>query len=99
MQDFNDFVKNGNANSNSNGNSTSGANNDILKLVSALAGKFDGKSQTELIKAIYQEAKRGKERGTLSNADIDNFVKMLSPMLDDKKRKMLNKIAVELKKI
>ena len=99
MQDFNDFVKNGNATSNSNGYSTSGVNNDILKMVSALAGKFDGKSQTDLIKAIYEEAKRGKERGTLSNADIDNFVKMLSPMLDDKKRKMLNKIAVELKKI
>ena len=95
MQDFNDFVKNSKETTSTN----SDAQNGILKMVSALAGKYDGKSQSELIKAIYEEAKRGKQHGTLSNADIDNFVKMLSPMLDDKKRKLLNKIAVELKKI
>ena len=95
MQDFNDFVKN----SKERGANNSGVDNNILKMVSALAGKYDGKSQSELIKAIYEEAKRGKERGTLSNTDIDNFVKMLSPMLDDKKRKLLNKISAELKKI
>ena len=49
--------------------------------------------------AIYKEAKRGKQAGTLTNADIDNFANMLSPFLDDKKRSMLNKIVGELKKI
>ena len=73
--------------------------NDIFGLVSSLANKFDGKNQTELIKAIYVEAKKGKERGTLSNRDIDNFVAMLSPVIDDKKRKILFKVADELKKI
>ena len=70
-----------------------------MDMVSALAGKFDGKNQSELIKAIYEEAKKGKEQGTLSNADIDNFVATLSPMLDGQKRKMLVRIAEELKKI
>ena len=68
-------------------------------MVSSLASKFDGKSQNELLMAIYNEAKKGKKQGTLSNADIDNFAAMLSPMLDDKKRKMLNKVVNELKKI
>ena len=96
MQDFNDYVKNG--------GSTSGINTDcvdpnILNMVTSLANRFDGKSQNELLMAIYEEAKKGKRQGTLSNADIDNFAKMLSPMLDDKKRKMLNKVVHELKKI
>ncbi|MBQ9735002.1 MAG: hypothetical protein IJV95_03985 [Clostridia bacterium] len=94
MQDFNGYAKGGK----NNGGNNAGTN-DIEKLVRALAGKFDGKSQSELIKAIYEQAKQGKERGTLTNRDIDNFVAMLSPMVDDKKRKMLNKIAEELKKI
>ena len=48
---------------------------------------------------FYDEAKKGKSRGTLTNADIDAFSNMLSPMLDDSKRKILRKIVNELKKI
>ena len=99
MDDFNSYVRNG-GKSNSSGNSANGgAPKNIMDLVGALAGKFDGKNQSELIRAIYEEAKRGKEQGTLTNADIDNFVHTLSPMLDGQKRKMLYKIAEELKKI
>ena len=95
MQDFNDYVKNG-----------KNLNEDIdkmdpnlLNMVSSLANKFDGKSQNELLTAIYEQAKAGKQRGTLTNADIDNFATMLSPVLDVQKRKMLEKIVRELKKI
>ena len=91
MQDFNDHVKGGGA--------PEGMDKNLFNLVSSLAGRFDGKSQGELIKAVYEEAKKGKRNGTLSNADIDNFVSALSPLLDDKKRKMLFKIAAELKEI
>ena len=96
MDDFNSYVRNGGKSSNGAGQ---GAPKNIMDMVSALAGKFDGKNQSELIKAIYEEAKKGKEQGTLSNADIDNFVATLSPMLDGQKRKMLVRIAEELKKI
>jgi hypothetical protein len=68
-------------------------------LISSLSARFDGKNQTELLSAIYNEAKKGKERGTLTNKDIDNFANMLSPLLDDQKRKMLKKVVNELKKI
>ena len=94
MQDFNEF-----ANSGKKGNSGEDLNSDIFNLISSLSGKFDGKSQNELMRAVYDEAKRGKKNGTLKNSDIDNFVSMLSPILDDDKRKMLYKIANELKKI
>lgn len=92
MQDFNDYIKN------SSGKKDIGSGN-LFDLVNSLAGKFDGKSQNELMKAVYEEAKRGKQNGTLTNADIDNFSNMLAPLLDDKKRKMLYKIVEELKKI
>ncbi len=95
--DFNEYAKkserkDGNKN-------TYGIDDNLFNMVNSLAGKYNGKSQTELLKAIYQQAKSGKEKGTLTNQDIDNFVNMLSPMLDDKKRKLLYKVAEELKKI
>lgn len=91
MQDFNDYVKNSNQSDQTQPN--------LLNLVMNLASKYDGKNTNELIKAIYIEAKKGKQNGTLTNRDIDNFSAMLSPLLDDKKRKMLIKITEELKKI
>ena len=95
MQDFNEYVKNGNGG----GQSFEGVDKNLLNMVSSLASRFDGKSQNELLMAIYEEAKKGKRQGTLTNADIDNFASVLSPMLDDKKRKMLKKVITELKKI
>ena len=96
MQDFNDYVKNS---KNFNGADVDKMDKNLLNMVSSLANKFDGKSQNELLTAIYEQAKAGKQRGTLTNADIDNFANMLSPVLDVQKRKMLEKIVRELKKI
>lgn len=96
MQDFNSYV---NSQKGKEQEAIKGMDKNLYSLVKSLANKFDGKNQTELIKAIYDEAKKGKQNGTLSNAEIDNFVSMLSPLLDSQKRKMLLKIASELKKI
>lgn len=100
MQDFNSFAKN---NKQSKPNSPNGekAHNqqNLMNLVMSLASKYDGKNSSELIKAVYEEAKKGKANGTLTNKDLDNFANMLSPLLDDKKRKLLYKITEELKRI
>ena len=93
MQDFNNYANNQSK------NDGQGGGNDLFSLVNSLARSFDGKSQSQLISAVYEEAKKGKEKGTLTNADIDAFSAMLSPMLDDKKRKILHKVVEELKKI
>ncbi len=93
MQDFNEYIKN----SKKDGENVEGSN--LFNLVNSLAGKFDGKSQNELMRAVYEEAKKGKKNGTLTNSDIDNFANMLSPLLDQQKKKMLFKIVAELKKI
>ena len=97
MEDFNSFAYNQSKNPNDNQKMSMDKN--LFDLITSLSNKFDGKNQSELIKAIYEEAKKGKQNGTLSNADIDNFREMLSPLLDDKKRKILIKVTEELKKI
>lgn len=94
MKDFNEYAENAKK-----ADGDSGSQGNLFALVNNLSKKFDGKSQNELLSAIYQEAKSGKEKGTLTNADIDSFVNMLSPFLDGKKRGYLNKIAQDLKKI
>lgn len=91
MEDFFDY-----ANSQ---NSSPNLDQDFVNLVSSLSGKFDGKNQNELLKAIYEQAEKGKRNGTLSNAEIDGFAKTLAPLLDEKKKKILYKIVEELKKI
>ena len=99
--DFNQYAKNNKQSEQKKKGNANAYNLDdnLFNLVSSIAGKYNGKSQNELLKAIYEEAKKGKTKGTLSNADIDNFVAMLTPMLDEKKRKVLFKVADELKKI
>lgn len=87
MKDFNSFA------------SGEDAPNDLASLVKKLATEFDGKNQTELLTAIYKEAKKGKKQGTLTNAQIDAFANMLSPFLDDKKRAVLYKVVEDLKRI
>lgn len=84
-----------------NGNGQNGGFNqgNLFEKISELSKKFDGKNQNDLLQAIYNETLKGKKNGTLTNADIDRFSSMLSPFLDDKKRKILDKIVRELKKI
>ena len=91
MQDFNDFA--------SKDNNPNGKKQSIIDIVTKIASDFDGKSQTELIRAIYDEARKGKANGTLSNQEIDGFYSVLYPMLDEKKRKILSKIVDDLKKL
>lgn len=71
----------------------------IFDMVKELAGNFEGKSNKDLLIAIYKEAKKGKQNGTLKNEDIENFSQILSPFLEEKQQKVLEKIVQELKKI
>lgn len=89
MQDFNEYSNNKNDRQ----------NNDIFDTVNRMAKQYDGKSQGELLKAIRDKAKEGKKNGTLTNAQIDAFARMLAPVLDEKQKKILLKVVEDLKKI
>lgn len=72
---------------------------DFLAEAQSVAEQMDGRSDKELLRAIYARAAEGKRAGTLTNAQIDAFVVQFSPMLDDAKRKKLARLAEELKKM
>ncbi len=101
MKDFNSYVKNNRANSNGGNGGANGGNGDnygdVEDVLTSLARKYEGADEDELIAAIFAEAERGRKNGTLSDADIDNFARTVSPMLNDKQRKRLESIVRHLK--
>lgn len=68
---------------------------DIEEAVNA----FRGKTDTEMLKAIYDRAVEGKKKGTLTNEQIDAFYAQLSPLLDGMRRRRLKKIVDDLKRL
>ena len=91
MQDFESFSKKTKENN-------SKTPSDLTDLIKNLAGKFDGKSENEILSAILKETERGRQAGTLKDEDIDRFASMLAPMLDDGKRKKLYTVVEKLKR-
>ena len=67
---------------------------DFLRQV---ASKYEGASESELISAIMLEAQKARERGELSNEEIDNFAKTIYPMLSPAQRKQLNTVIERIK--
>ena len=72
-------------------------NRDFMKEAQRIAMKYNGRNENELISAIYARAAEGKRNGSLTNAEIDDFYRQISPMLDGAKRKRLNKLVEKLK--
>ncbi len=62
-----------------------------------LSAAFHGKSEGDLMKAIFDRAAEGKRNGTLTNEQIDAFYAQFAPMLDGAKKKKLKKLVEQLK--
>ena len=73
-------------------------NNNYLELLQNLAKKYEGASESEIVSAVLKEAEKGRRNGTLTDSDIDNFVNVLSPMLNANQKKQLEKIVDRIKK-
>ncbi len=69
------------------------------ELFAALSRRYEGKSTEELMQAIISQAEEGRKNGTLSDEDIDRFASTVTPLLNDKQRKMLKSVVSRLKKI
>ena len=91
MQDFNSFV--------SNQPKDEAKKEEIQTMAKQLADAFEGKGETDVLKAIYKEAERGRKAGTLSDSDLDNFVKTVEPMLNSNQKKKLQYVINKLKNI
>ena len=72
---------------------------DFAKEAEKLSRGYEGARESDMMKAIYEKAVEGKRAGTLTNEQIDAFVKQFAPMLNGVQRKKLQKIVAELKKI
>lgn len=91
MPSFNDYVKNNNT------NTTTQEENKSLNMLKQWASKYEGMSETELIKSIVKEAEKNRAEGKLTDADLDNFKSLLMPMLNSSQAKKLEKIIEKLK--
>ena len=95
MKDFKSFSSVGN-----NGKKQNDFDSDKgVKLVKSVAESMKGKSQSDIMRAVIEEAERGKRAGTLTNADLDNFYNLMAPTLDGFRRQKLKSIVARLKRI
>lgn len=92
MKDFNSYSK-------EKGQAKDGIPQDVAEAAKQLSDVFEGKGEADVLRAIYKEAERGRKAGTLKDSDLDNFMAVVSPMLDAPKRKKLEQLIGKLKKI
>ncbi len=83
------------------GNSPDGGFEDDkgVNMIKKVAAGMQGKSSGDIMRAVIEEAERGKRAGTLTNADLDNFYNLMAPTLDGFKRQKLKSIIARLKRI
>ena len=94
MKDFKSYTP-----ENGKGNQGSTDFKNTAEFAKMITRAMNGKSEGQLLQSIIAEAERGKREGTLTNADLDNFYNMVSPMVDGFKRKKLKEVVTRLKNI
>ena len=100
MKDFNSYTpEDDNSNNCSNGQcNTNSVPKETLDMVKNIAKQYHGKSENEMMSAIYSEAEKNRKNGSLSDKDLDSFLSMVSPLVDSDKRKKLKNVIDKLKK-
>ena len=71
---------------------------ETLDMVKNIAKQFHGKSENDMMDAIYKEAEKNRKNGSLTDKDLDNFLSMVSPLINSDKRSKLNNVINKLKK-
>lgn len=94
-QNFNDNAKNNNVSGG--GNNPFESNGRAFEMLKNISAKYEGASRSELLSAIFEEAARARKAGTLSDAEIENFVASISPMLSKAQRDQLEKVVERIK--
>lgn len=97
MKKFSEYASRNEQPSKKENNQNIKSNQSAFELLKRVASKYEGASEGELISAIMQEARRAKERGELSEKEIENFVNSIYPMLNAKQRKQLNEVVQKIK--
>ncbi|MBD5132203.1 MAG: hypothetical protein HDT28_06445 [Clostridiales bacterium] len=56
------------------------------------AAQYAGKSESELMQALMQKVSASKRAGTFSPEQLEDFVRFVSPSLDEQSRNRLNEL-------
>lgn len=100
MKDFKSYSKEPEKNNNAaDGQKVDQGAQQTINMAQTLAKAFSGKSEKDVWQTILAQAEQGKRDGSLTNADLDNFYNVLSPMLDGFKKQKLKSIIAKLKAI
>ncbi|MBQ2717517.1 MAG: hypothetical protein IJF75_02825 [Clostridia bacterium] len=67
------------------------------KILDDFLKSYHGKSESDLIDEIIKTAVKSKKEGKLTDGDIDNFYKMIYPMLSGEQVKKLDEVVKMLK--
>ena len=71
----------------------------LMNEAQSVLNAYRGKSDNDILRAIYARAVEGKKNGTLTNEQIDAFYAQFSPMLDGMRKRKLKKLVDELKRM
>lgn len=70
-----------------------------IEFFTKLINYYDKNGEDKLIKDIFENVASQKRQGKLSNEQIKQFVKNVSPMLNQKQKEKLNGLVEDLLKI
>lgn len=62
------------------------------------AKTYEGKSDDEMLAEILKMANKGQRDGSFSEAKLDEFVRNVSPILNEKQRERLQKVLSMLRR-
>lgn len=65
--------------------------------ISSLKQKYEGMSQNELMQELFKKVALSKSDGSFSADQIDEFVRTVSPNLDEQSRNRLNELVAMIK--
>ena len=70
-----------------------------MQFIMQMLNYYDKNGQDKLVQDIYKNVANQKKQGKLSNEQIEQFVKNVSPMLNQNQKKKLNELVKQLLEI
>ncbi len=64
------------------------------KIIDDVTGKYKGKTDSELIGELLSLVKKGRQDGTFSDSQLEEFISLVMPQLDENGQKKLKELAM-----
>ena len=80
-------------------NDKQGLNSQQMQFILQMINYYDKNGQDKLVQDIFSNVANQKKQGKLSNAQIEQFVKNVSPLLNQNQKQKLNELVKQLVEI